>query len=103
MANWIPVTVVPTSLATVAMATFMTEVSRVMRNWAAANVNRTICPPEERLDAAPPASVTLHCGSHRVGMRGFEPRTSCSQSRRAAKLRYIPFRSLNEALRMLAA
>ncbi len=25
-----------------------------------------------------------------VGMRGFEPRTSCSQSRRAAKLRYIP-------------
>ncbi len=26
-----------------------------------------------------------------VGMRGFEPRTSCSQSRRAAKLRYIPF------------
>ena len=23
-------------------------------------------------------------------MRGFEPRTSCSQSRRAAKLRYIP-------------
>ena len=27
---------------------------------------------------------------HRVGMRGFEPRTSCSQSRRAAKLRHIP-------------
>jgi hypothetical protein len=25
-----------------------------------------------------------------VGMRGFEPRTSCSQSRRAAKLRHIP-------------
>ena len=54
--------------------------------------------------AAPPASVTLSvCLAHRVGMRGFEPRTSCSQSRRAAKLRYIPFGSLNEALRMLAA
>jgi hypothetical protein len=31
-----------------------------------------------------------------VGMRGFEPRTSCSQSRRAAKLRHIPvFFALN--------
>ncbi len=62
MANWIPVTVVPTSLATVAMATFMTEVSRVMRNWAAANVSRTICPPEDGRAAASPVSVTPHCG-----------------------------------------
>jgi hypothetical protein len=32
-----------------------------------------------------------------VGMTGFEPATSCSQSRRATKLRYIPlgFRTLN--------
>jgi hypothetical protein len=27
-----------------------------------------------------------------VGTAGFEPATSCSQSRRAAKLRYVPWR-----------
>jgi hypothetical protein len=32
MAPWIPVTVVPTSSATVAIETFMTELSSVMRN-----------------------------------------------------------------------
>ena len=32
IAVWIPVTVVPTSLATVAIDTFMTELSSVMRN-----------------------------------------------------------------------
>src|SRR3954465_7517708 len=37
-----PVTSVPTSLATVAMATFITEVSRVIRNWPAASVSSTI-------------------------------------------------------------
>ena len=26
----------------------------------------------------------------KIGMTGFEPATSCSQSRRATKLRYIP-------------
>jgi hypothetical protein len=32
MAVWIPVTVVPTSLATVAIATFITELSRSITN-----------------------------------------------------------------------
>src|SRR5829696_6214205 len=41
MAVWMPVTVVPTSLATVAMDTFMTELSRVIRNCPAARVTRT--------------------------------------------------------------
>src|SRR4029453_10140773 len=41
MAVWVPVTVVPTSLATVAMDTFMTELSRVIRNCPAARVSRT--------------------------------------------------------------
>src|SRR4029450_7542197 len=41
MAAWMPVTVVPTSLATVAMDTFMTELSRVIRNCPAARVSRT--------------------------------------------------------------
>src|SRR5829696_9948591 len=37
-----PVTVVPTSLATVAMDTFITELSSVIRNWPAARVTRTM-------------------------------------------------------------
>src|SRR4029453_8500891 len=41
IAVWIPVTVVPTSLATVAIATFMTELSSVMRNCADASGSRT--------------------------------------------------------------
>ena len=41
MAVWMPVTVVPTSLATVAIDTFMTELSRVIRNCPAARVSRT--------------------------------------------------------------
>ena len=32
IAPWIPLTVVPTSFATVAIETFITELSRVMRN-----------------------------------------------------------------------
>ena len=42
IAVWIPVTVVPTSLATVAIDTFMTELSSVIRNCAEASVSRTI-------------------------------------------------------------
>src|SRR6185437_5154334 len=36
-----PVTVVPTSLATVAIDTFITELSSVIRNWPAARVSST--------------------------------------------------------------
>ena len=45
IAPWIPVTVVPTSFATVAIETFITELSRVIRNWPAASVNRTSVAP----------------------------------------------------------
>jgi hypothetical protein len=48
IAPWIPVTVVPTSFATVAIETFITELSRVIRNWPAASVKRTsVAPPPE--------------------------------------------------------
>src|SRR4029078_3289995 len=50
IAVWMPVTVVPTSSATVAMDTFMTELSRVIRNCAEARVTRT----------APAARPVLH-------------------------------------------
>jgi hypothetical protein len=55
IAPWMPVTVVPTSLATVAIDTFITELSKVIRNWPAARVNRTICDP---CLAVPAATVT---------------------------------------------
>src|SRR5512135_3053367 len=42
IAVWIPVTVVPTSLATVAIDTFITELSSVIRNCAEASVSNTI-------------------------------------------------------------
>ena len=38
IAVWIPVTVVWTSLATVAIETFITELSSVIRNWPDASV-----------------------------------------------------------------
>ena len=41
IAPWIPVTVVPTSFATVAIETFITELSSVIRNWPAASVSST--------------------------------------------------------------
>jgi hypothetical protein len=44
VAVWMPVTVVPTSSATVAIETFRTELSRVMSNCAAAGVARTVGP-----------------------------------------------------------
>src|ERR1700676_4325180 len=50
MAVWMPVTVVPRSLATDLMETFMTEESRVMRNWPEANTSSTADP----VLAAPP-------------------------------------------------
>ena len=53
IAVWMPVTVVPTSLATVAIDTFITDVSSVMRNCAAASVIRII----EAARAATPAVV----------------------------------------------
>src|SRR3954471_16573288 len=42
IAVWIPVTVVPTSFATVAIAVFITVVSSAMTNCPAASVSRTI-------------------------------------------------------------
>ncbi len=38
---WIPVPVVPTSSATSAIETFITELSSVIRTWPDSNVNRT--------------------------------------------------------------
>ena len=45
IAPWIPLTVVPTSFATVAIETFITDESSVIRNCAAASVSRTALEP----------------------------------------------------------
>ena len=52
MAVCTPVTVVPMSLATWAMLTFITELSRVIRNWPDASVSST-------MPAAPVAAAAL--------------------------------------------
>src|SRR4051794_31170326 len=52
-----PVTEVPTSSATVAIETFMTELSRVMRNCAAASVSSTMAAPLAATGAARDAGV----------------------------------------------
>ena len=41
IAVWMPVTVVPMSAATWRIETFMTELSRVIKNWPAASTPRT--------------------------------------------------------------
>ena len=52
IAVWTPVTVVPTSSATVAMETFITALSRVIRNCPDASVKSTIAAaPARRVDA----------------------------------------------------
>ena len=45
IAPWIPVTVVPTSSATVAIETFITELSSAIRNWPAASVSKITWAP----------------------------------------------------------
>jgi len=50
IAPWIPETVVPTSSATVAIETFITELSSVIRNCPAASVRRTSMEPLAPLD-----------------------------------------------------
>jgi hypothetical protein len=58
IAPWIPVTVVPTSFATVAIDTFITELSSVIRNCPAASVRRTSIEPLALLDAVVSVAVT---------------------------------------------
>jgi hypothetical protein len=56
IAVWIPVTVVPRSLATDWIETFMTELSRVMMNWLAAKRSSTgDRPPDAFGEAVTPA------------------------------------------------
>jgi hypothetical protein len=52
IAPWIPLTVVPTSFATVAIETFITELSSVIRNCPAARVSRTSVAPLARAAGA---------------------------------------------------
>ena len=59
IAPWIPDTVVPTSFATVAIETFITELSSVIRNWPAARVSKTTVAPPARVDAAVSVVATV--------------------------------------------
>ena len=78
IAPWIPVTVVPTSLATVAIETFITELSRVIRNWPDASVSSTSVAPVARADGAVSAAVVTGVlqlqPAPRAGPEGRAPR-----------------------------
>jgi hypothetical protein len=69
IAVWIPVTSVPTSLATVAIAVFITVVSRAMTNCPAASVSRTNPVPLTRRSPAT-AAPTLRCARGAAGSPG---------------------------------
>src|SRR5262245_41356236 len=74
-----PVTVVPTSLATVAIDTFMTDESSVIRNCPAASVSRTTDAPAARDDGvALSATVTP-----KTAVSSRRPRTRLSPTRHA--------------------
>ena len=62
-----PVTVVPRSLATVAIDTFITDVSRVMRNWPVAEreENETGAGRPRRAAATRPAAPEVVCSAIR--------------------------------------
>ena len=67
MAVWMPVIDVPKSDATVGIDTFMTEVSRVMRNWPDASTPRTRAEPlTAPLDTVvPPDDMSLIMSANR--------------------------------------
>src|SRR5215211_1925558 len=85
IAPWIPVTVVPTSFATVAIETFITELSSVIRNWPAASVARTSIAPAARADGAAAAERALT--RTRLAATSDSPPARSSFPRRAAQLR----------------
>ena len=69
MAVWMPVTVVPTSLATVAIDTFMTELSRVIRNCPEAKVPRTSPVPFAGASGARVLTASASLPSHPTSAR----------------------------------
>src|SRR3954453_8751200 len=77
IADWIPVTVVPRSSATVAIDTFMTELSRAMRNCPEASVTRTApCEAVARaddVDCAGAAAISAPPPPGRVVLRSPSP------------------------------
>ena len=77
IAVWIPVTVEPTSLATVAIDTFMTELSRVIRNCPAANVISTM--PAAPALSLPVLLMAPSLRSVRSGVGVARPRPSVDQ------------------------
>jgi hypothetical protein len=72
MAVWMPVTVVPRSLATLAMDTFITELSRVIRNWPVASVASTMPPPARAVAVFTPPIVDT-AGVPRAGLPRLRP------------------------------
>ena len=81
IAVWIPVTVVPTSSATVAIETFITDASSIIRNCAAASVSRTSVEARETAaDAVEPVVMATILSESAV--EATESATSAKERRR---------------------
>src|SRR3954452_21295719 len=75
IAVWMPVTVVSRSFATVAIAVFITVVSRAITNWPAASVPRTTpLPTAARSAVLVIAALSVVAGSRRPEPRARPPR-----------------------------
>ena len=68
MAVWMPVIVVPRSAATVAIDTFITELSNVIRNWLDASTVSTRPDPATATDSLPELT-TAFPGTSRGSLR----------------------------------
>ena len=73
IASWIPVTSVPTSLATVAIAVFITVMSRAITNCADANVSSTrpeaLAAAEDAIGAVVTTTIPLAASPRRLSPR----------------------------------
>ena len=73
IASWIPVTSVPTSLATVAIAVFITVMSRAITNCADANVSSTrpeaLAAAEDAVGAVVTTTILLAASPRRLSPR----------------------------------
>jgi hypothetical protein len=68
-----PTTVVLTSSATVAMDTFMTELSNVIRNWADASVTSTVVDTSAERSTVTAIGAACHTAGGSIGIHGDVP------------------------------
>jgi hypothetical protein len=85
----------PPSQISVVQETFISARSKPPRRPSRAGaptlkVRKELCSPDDSSGVNSKTFGTVPMSPVLVGARGFEPRTSCAQGRRATRLRYAP-------------